>query len=73
MSAKRNAYIGAPAIAVQVYTQPGSGLLITATGNITFITAGGDTVTWTSIPVGKYDGLTVKEITAATATGYVLR
>lgn len=57
----------------QSLTQPGRGLLITATGNITFVTAGGSSVTWASIPAGIHP-ITVKSISAgATATGYILR
>ncbi len=64
--------VGSAAIAVQEYSPRGRGLLITATGNITFLMEDGSEVDWPSIPVGIY-ALSCREITAATATGYVLR
>lgn len=75
MSSYSNPAIGAVAItgSAQSLTQPGRGLLITVTGNITFVTKGGNTVTWASIPVGIH-AITVKSISnGATCTGYVLR
>lgn len=64
--------VGGEAIAVANYDPMGRGLLITTAGNITFVTQDGSTIVWASIPVGKHD-ITVKQITAATAVGYVLR
>lgn len=63
--------VGAVAIAVATYNPMGRKLLITTAGNITFLTQDGSTVVWASIPVGIHD-ITVKQITAATAVGYVL-
>lgn len=50
----------------------GRGLLITVTGNIVFTTQNGSTVTWNSIPVGIWGGVTVRTIVSCTATGYIL-
>lgn len=63
--------VGATAIAVQTYSPHGRGLLITVSGNITFKTANGDEVVWASCPVGVH-AITVSEVTANAATGYVL-
>lgn len=75
MSSYSNPAQGAEAFAGSAVslTQPGRALLITTAGNITFVTAGGDTVVWASIPVGIH-AITVKSISAgATAVGYILR
>jgi hypothetical protein len=63
--------VGAVAAAVQTYSPHGRKLLITAAGNITFKMSDGSTVVWAACPVGLYD-LTVSEITAIAATGYVI-
>ncbi len=75
MSSYSNPAIGAEEItgSAQAFTQHGRALLITATGDITWVTSGGDTVVFASIPVGVYP-ITVKSIAnGATAEGYVLR
>ncbi len=65
---------GAVAItgSLQTLAVTGRGLLITATGNITWTLQDGTTIAFTGIPVGQYD-ITVRSIAnGATATGYVL-
>lgn len=64
---------GAVAItgAAQTLAVTGRSLLITGTGNITWTLQDGSTITWTGIPVGEWH-ITVRAITSATATGYVL-
>jgi expansin (peptidoglycan-binding protein) len=49
----------------------GRGLVVTVTGNIVFVMEDGSSMTWNSIPVGHYP-FTVRSITSATVTGYVL-
>lgn len=66
--------VGAVAItgSAQTLSTSGRGLLITTTGNITFVTQDGSSITWASIPVGIHP-VTVKSISnGATAAGYVL-
>lgn len=75
MSSYSNPAQGAVAItgSAQSLTQAGRALLITVTGDITFVTAGGNTVVWAACPVGIHP-ITVKSISnGATVTGYVLR
>lgn len=64
--------IGGTALAVQTYSPHGRKLLITVSGNITFKTSNGDTIVWANCPVGIHD-ITVSEVTANAATGYVLK
>jgi hypothetical protein len=73
MSSYANPAVGAEALtgSAQTASKVGRGLLITATGNIVFVTSGGDSITWSSIPVGVYP-ITVKSITSCTASGYIL-
>jgi hypothetical protein len=75
MSSYSNPAIGAVAItgSAQALTQHGRALLITATGDIEFVTSGGDTVEWVAIPVGIHPITVQSIVTGATATGYVLR
>lgn len=75
MSSYSNPAIGAVAItgSAQTLTNPGRGLLVTVTGDITFTTAGGDEIEWPDCPVGVHP-ITVASISnGATVTGYVLR
>lgn len=63
--------IGAVALSVTTYSPHGRYLLITVSGNITFKTQDGSTVVWATCPVGVHK-ITVSEVTANAATGYVL-
>lgn len=63
--------IGATAISVTTYSPHGRALLITVSGNITFKTQDGSTVVWANAPVGIHP-ISVSEVTANAATGYVL-
>ena len=47
-------------------------LYVGGTGNITAITVGGDTVTFTAVPTGFILPVLITEVTAATATAMVM-
>lgn len=74
MSSYQNPATGAVAITGSAQTLPkiGRSLLITTSGDITFVTGGGDTIVWAAIPVGEWH-ITVASIVTATAAGYVLK
>ena len=63
--------VGAVALSVTTYSPHGRALLITVSGNITFKTQDGSTIVWASCPVGIHS-VSVSEVTANAATGYVL-
>lgn len=72
-SAPTDPAVGSVAItgSAQTLSTTGRGLLITETGDIAFSTQDGSSVTWNNIPVGIHP-ITVRAISSASASGYVL-